>query len=100
MPSCQICGWAIEPICKTVMSAVLCGNNKENWRKYTLRFKGEIARGEMQTPTLVKSTRGYDVTDKDGPGKGNFYERLEPVTIEAARVILHDHDHDHNHASA
>ena len=90
MMLCPICGWGdqIQQHCTSVMQAVLCGNNKDNWRRYTLRYKGEIARGLLPTPTLVRSVRGFDLTNKDGPGRGNAREELVPVSVEAAKEML------------
>jgi hypothetical protein len=88
MTLCPICGWGGP--CTSVMQAVVCDNIKENWRKYMLRYKGEIARNELPTPTLVKSIRGFDPTSKDGPGRGNSWEELVPVSIETARELLQE----------
>jgi hypothetical protein len=87
---CPICGWGaqVKPPCTTVMAAVVCDLNKENWRRYTLRYQGELARGELPTPTLVRSERGGDPGHPDGPGRGNAYEQLVPVTVEEAKERL------------
>jgi hypothetical protein len=89
MTLCPICGWGeIKQHCQTVMQAVLCDLNQENWRRYVLRYKGELARGALPTPTLVRSVRGFDLTNKDGPGRGNAHEALVPVSVEAAKELL------------
>jgi hypothetical protein len=86
MTLCPVCGW--RGPCKTVMEAVVCNLNAENWRRYMLHHKGQIARGELSAPTLVRSTRGSDPTDPAGPGRGNAYEALVPVTVEEAKELL------------
>src|SRR4029077_15009566 len=90
MTLCPICGWGdqIQQHCTSVMQAVLCDLNKANWRKYTLRYPGQIARGELPTPTLVRAARNHDLGHKDGPGRGNAREELVPITIEAAKAML------------
>jgi hypothetical protein len=83
---CPVCGW--RGPCNTVQEAVVCNINAENWRKYMLRYKGEISRGELPTPTLVRSERGGDPTHPDGLGRGNAREELVPVTVEEAKELL------------
>jgi hypothetical protein len=83
---CPVCGWRGH--CTTVMEAVVCNLNAENWRKYMLRNKGPIARGDLLTPTLVRSERGGDPNHPDGPGRGNAREELVPVTVEEAKERL------------
>jgi hypothetical protein len=83
---CPVCGW--RGPCKTVLEAVVCDLNAENWRKYMLRYKGLIARGEVPAPTLVRSIRGFVLTDPAGPGRGNAFENLTAVTVEDAKFLL------------
>lgn len=67
---CKYCGWGswVEPSCVTSAAAMACALNKENVRKFTLRFRNDLV------PDIVKSTR-YQGKD----GKGDSYEFLERI---------------------
>lgn len=85
---CQICGWGgqyIKPGCKTLAQAKRCDLNWENCRKYALRFQGEIKRGELAMPVLVKSIRHQAGPSGD---KGDHSEWLVPVDPKTVRHLL------------
>ena len=88
---CPICGWGdsahpLGRICRTVDEAVLCKVNWHNRLRYENRYKGEIQRGELDTPVLVRSVGRYQGKE----GKGDSNEQFEPVSIEEARQLLQE----------
>lgn len=72
---CKYCGWPLPrgghppKLCETCTEAEQCPINKENVRKFVLRFRDE------PVPNIVRSTR------HQGPDKGGdsfeFLERVE-----------------------
>ena len=67
---CQFCGWGdhIRTACMSSIDAERCYLNKDNVRKFCLRFKNE------PPPNIVRSIR-YQGPD----GKGDSYEFLERI---------------------
>lgn len=67
---CKYCGWGswVEPSCITSGAAMNCALNRDNVRKFALRYRHE------PVPEIVRSVR-YQGKD----GKGDSFEFLERV---------------------